>query len=147
MISTKDMLNTLIGTKHFKKSIAGSRKSDKPFVDLYRPLIVYPNQCKIHEILAYGELKGDKNMCDHCENEFEFNPEEDVIVDIGGAVRSVLMDVGDALMTMCKGFDIGEIKINVSQDYVTGELKFKAKVDDQKVLEMKANDFVPYFGN
>ena len=65
----------------------------------------------------------------------------------GGAVRSGLMDVGYVLMTMCKGFDIGEIKINVSRDYETGELKFKAKVDDQKVLEMKANDFTPYFGD
>ena len=55
------------------------------------------------------------------------------------------MDIGDVLMTMCKGLDIGEIKINVSQDYETGELKFKAKVDGQKVLEVKANDFVPYF--
>ena len=83
--------------------------------------------------------------CEHCEN--DFNPEEDIIVDTGGAVRSVLMDVGDVLMDMCKGLDIGEIKINVSQDYETGELKFKAKVDGQKVLEMKANDFVPYFGD
>ena len=80
--------------------------------------------------------------CEHCEN--DFNPEEDVIVDVGGAVRSVLMDVGDVLMTMCKGLDIGEIKINVTQNYETGELKFKAKVDGGKVLEMKANDFVPY---
>ena len=79
-------------------------------------------------------------MCEHCENEFEFNPEEDVIVDIGGAVRSVLMDVGDVLMDMCKGLDTGEIKINVSQDYETGELKLKAKVDGYKVLEIKAND-------
>ena len=86
-------------------------------------------------------------MCEHCENEFEFNPEEDVLVDVGGAVRSVLMDTGDVLMTICKGFDIGEIKISVSQDYETGELKFKAKVDGQKVLEMKANDFVLYFGD
>lgn len=86
-------------------------------------------------------------MCEHCENEFEFNPEEDIIVDAGGAVRTVLMGMGDILMTMCKGFDIGEIKINVSQDYETGELKFKAKVDGRKVLEMKANDFVPYFGD
>ena len=81
--------------------------------------------------------------CEHCEN--DFNTEEDIIVDTGGAVRSVLMDVGDVLMTMCKGFDIGEIKINVSRDYETGELKFKAKVDGNKVLEMKANDFVPWF--
>ena len=86
-------------------------------------------------------------MCEHCENEFEFNPEEDILVNAGGAVRSVLMDVGDVLMTMCKGFDIGEIKLSVSRDYETGELKFKAKVDGQKVLEMKANDFVPYFGD
>lgn len=83
--------------------------------------------------------------CEHCEN--DFNPEEDIIVDTGGAVRSVLMDVGDVLMDMCKGLDIGEIKINVTQNYETGELKFKAKVDGQKVLEMKANDFVPCFGD
>ena len=99
------------------------------------------------KFFAYGELKGDKPMCEHYENKFEFNQEEDILVDIGGAVRSVLMDVGDVLMTMCKGLDIGEIKINVSQDYENGELKFKAKVDGQKVLEMKANDFTPYFGD
>lgn len=83
--------------------------------------------------------------CEHCEKEFAFNSEEDVLIDAAGAVRSVLMDTGDVLMTMCKGFDIGEIKINVTQNYETGELKFKAKVDRQKVLEVKANDFVPYF--
>ena len=86
-------------------------------------------------------------MCEHCENEFDFNPEEDVLVDTGGAVRSVLMDVGDVLMTMRKGYDIGDIKINVTQNYETGELKFKAKVDGQKVLEIKANDFVPYLAD
>ena len=85
--------------------------------------------------------------CENCEKEFDFNLEEDVIVDVGGAVRAVLMDIGDVLMDMCKGLDIGEIKINVSQDYETGELKFKAKVDGQKVLEMKANDFTPYCGD
>lgn len=85
--------------------------------------------------------------CEHCENEFEFNPEEDILVNAEGAVRSVLMDVGDVLMDICKGLDIGEIKINVSQNYETGELKFKAKVDGQTVLEMKANDFTPYFGD
>lgn len=83
--------------------------------------------------------------CEHCEN--DFNPEEDIIVDTGGAVRSVLMDIGDVLIDICKGLDIGEIKINVSQDYETGELKFKAKVDGQKVLEIKANDFVSYIGD
>lgn len=82
--------------------------------------------------------------CENCEKEFDFNPEEDVIVDIGGAVRSVLMDVGDVLMDMCKGLDITEIKLSISQDYETGELKFKAKVDGGKVLEITANDFVPY---
>ena len=81
--------------------------------------------------------------CENYEKEFDFNPEEDILVDTGGAVRTVLMDIGDVLMTMCKSLDIGEIKINVSQDYETGELKFKAKVDGQKVLEVKANDFVP----
>lgn len=82
-------------------------------------------------------------MC--CENyEKDFSPEEDILVNAEGAVRSVLMDAGDVLMTMCKGLDIGEIKINVSQDYETGELKFKAKVDGGKVLEITANDFAPY---
>lgn len=83
-------------------------------------------------------------MCEHCENEFEFNPEEDILVNAEGAVRSVLMDVGDVLMNLCSGLDIGEVKISASQDYETGELKFKAKVDGDKVLEITANDFVPY---
>lgn len=78
--------------------------------------------------------------CENCEKEFDFNPEEDVIVDTGGAVRAVLMDMGDVLMDLCKGLDTGEIKLSVSRDYETGELKFKAKVDGYKVLEMKAND-------
>ena len=86
-------------------------------------------------------------MCKHCENEFEFNPEEDVIVDVGGAVRSVLMDAGDVLMDMCKGLDITEIKLKVSHDFDTDQITFKAKVDGKKVLEMKANDFSPYFGD
>ena len=72
--------------------------------------------------------------CENCEKEFDFNPEEDVIVDTGGAV----MDVGDVLMEMCKGFDLEEIKIKVSHNYDTGDTVFKAKVDGQKVLEMKA---------
>lgn len=83
-------------------------------------------------------------MCEHCENEFEFSPEEDILVNAEGAVRSVLMDVGDVLMNLCSGLDIGEVKISASQDYETGELKFKAKVDGDKVLEITANDFVPY---
>ena len=85
--------------------------------------------------------------CEHCENNLEFDMEKDIIVDVGGAVRSVLMDVGDVLMDLCKGLDIGEIKINASQDYETGELKFKAKADGEKVLEITANDFVPYFAD
>lgn len=83
-------------------------------------------------------------MCEHCENEFELNPEEDVLVDTGGAVRTVLMDVGDILMTMCKGLDITEIKLKVSHDFDTDQITFKAKVDGDKVLEITANDFVPY---
>ena len=83
--------------------------------------------------------------CEHCEN--DFNPEEDIIVNAEGAVRSVLMDIGDVLIGLCKGLDIDEIKINVSQDYEAGALHFKAKVDGRKVLEMKANDFTPYFGD
>lgn len=85
--------------------------------------------------------------CEHCENEFEFNPEEDIIVDTGGAVRSVLMDIGDVLIDLCKGLDIDEIKIKVSHNYDTGDTVFKAKVDGEKVLEVKVNDFVPYFGD
>ena len=82
--------------------------------------------------------------CEHCENEFNFDLEEDILVDDGGEVRSALMDMGDVLMDLCKGLDIGEIKINISRDYETGELKFKAKVDGEKVLEITANDFVLY---
>lgn len=80
--------------------------------------------------------------CEHCEN--DFNPEEDIIVDTGGAVRSVLMDIGDVLIDMCNGLDIDEIKIKVSHNYDTGDTTFKAKVDGEKVLEITANDFVPY---
>ena len=78
--------------------------------------------------------------CEHCENEFDFNPEEDILVDTGEAARSVLMDVGDVLMDMCKGLDIDEIKLKVSHDFDTDQITFKAKVDGDKVLEMKAND-------
>ena len=85
--------------------------------------------------------------CENCEKEFDFDPEEDVIVDIGGAVRSVLMDIGDVLMDMCKGLDLEEIKIKVSHDFDADQITFKAKVDGDKVLEMKANDFTPYFGD
>ena len=81
--------------------------------------------------------------CEHCENNFEPEP-EDMIVDISGAVRSVLMDVGDVLIDMCNGLDIDEIKIKVSHNYDTGDTVFKAKVDGEKVLEITANDFVPY---
>lgn len=80
--------------------------------------------------------------CEHCEK--DFNPEEDIIVDTGGAVRSVLMDIGDALIDMCKWLDIDEIKIKASHNYDTGEIIFKAKVDGEEVLEITANDFVPY---
>ena len=80
--------------------------------------------------------------CEHCES--DFNPEEDIIVDTGGAVRSVLMDIGDVLIDMCNGLDIDEIKIKTSHNYDTGDTVFKAKVDSEKVLEITANDFVPY---
>ena len=82
--------------------------------------------------------------CENCEKEFDFNPEEDIIVDTGGAVRSVLMDIGDVLMDMCKGLDLEEIKIKVSHDFDAGQITFKAKVDGDKVLEITANDFEPY---
>lgn len=81
--------------------------------------------------------------CEHCEN--DFNPEEDIIVDTGGAVRSVLMDIGDVLIDMCKDLDIDEIKIKVSHSYDTEETVFKAKVDGEKVLEITADDFSQYY--
>lgn len=83
--------------------------------------------------------------CEHCES--DFNPEEDIIVDTGGAVRSVLMDIGDVLIDMCNGLDIDEIKIEVSHNCDTGDTVFKAKVDGEKVLEITANDFVPYIAD
>lgn len=82
--------------------------------------------------------------CENCEKEFDFNPEEDVIVDTGGAVRAVLMDIGDVLIDLCKGLNIDEIKIKVSQNYDTENIMLKAKVDGETVLEIKSNDFVPY---
>lgn len=82
-------------------------------------------------------------MCyEHCEN--DFNPEEDIIVNAGGAVRAVLMDIGDVLIDLCKGLNIDEIKIKVSQNYDTENIMLKAKVDGETVLEIKSNDFVPY---
>lgn len=81
--------------------------------------------------------------CEHCENNFELEP-GDIIVNTGGAVRSILMDIGDVLTEICNGLDIGEIKIKVSHNYDTEETVFKAKVDGEKVLEITANDFVPY---
>lgn len=83
--------------------------------------------------------------CEHCEN--NFNPEDDILVDTGGEVRSVLMEISDILIDLCQGLEIGEIKIKVSQDYETGYSVFKAKVDGKKVLEVKADDFVPYFAD
>lgn len=83
--------------------------------------------------------------CKHCEN--DFNPEEDIIVDTCGALRSVLMDIGDVLINLCKGLDVEEIKIKVSHNYDTGDTMFKAKVGGEKVLEITANDFVPCLGD
>ena len=80
--------------------------------------------------------------CEHCEN--DFNPEEDIIVNAGGAVRAVLMDIGDVLIDLCKGLDIDEIKIKVSQNYDAENIMLKAKVDGETVLEIKSSDFVPY---
>ena len=83
--------------------------------------------------------------CEHCEN--DFNPEEDIIVNAGGAVRAVLMDIGDVLIDLCKGLNIDEIKIKVSQNYDTENIMLKAKVDGETVLEIKSNDFVPYIAD
>lgn len=83
--------------------------------------------------------------CEHCEN--DFNPEEDILVDTGGAVRSVLMEISDVLIGLCNGLELDEIKIKVSHNYNTGDTTFKAKVDGEKVLEITANDFVPYIAD
>lgn len=83
--------------------------------------------------------------CEHCEN--DFNPEEDILVDIGGAARSVLMDIGDVLFSLCNGQELDEIKIKVFRNYDTGKTTFKAKVDGEKVLEITANDFEPHLAD
>lgn len=80
--------------------------------------------------------------CKYREN--DFNPEEDIIVDTAGASRSVLMDIGDVLFSLCNGLKLDEIKIKVFRNYDTGKTTFKAKVDGEKVLEITDNDFVPY---
>ena len=80
----------------------------------------------------------------NCENEFDFNPEKDIIVDTEGVARSVLMDIGDVLIDLCKYLGSEEIKIKVSRDYDTDRTTFKAKIDERKVLEIKANDFNPF---
>lgn len=85
--------------------------------------------------------------CAHCENEFEFDLEDDIIVSPGGALRATLMDMGDFLMDVLQEIEAGELKISVSHNYETGDVEFKAKVDSRKVLEIKANDFVPYLAD
>lgn len=82
--------------------------------------------------------------CKYCDDEFDFNP-EDIVVDTGGALRATLMDMGDFLIDVLREIEAGELKISVSHNYETGDIEFKAKVDGQKVLEVKANDFVPCF--
>ena len=42
---------------------------------------------------------------------------------------------------------MNDIKELVSHDFDTGQITFKAKVDGDKVLEITANDFVPYITN
>lgn len=79
--------------------------------------------------------------CEHCENNLEFDVEKDIIADVGGAARSVLMCVGDALIDLCNELGIDEIKIKVSQNYESEETVLKAKVDGEKVLEITASDF------
>ena len=83
--------------------------------------------------------------CKYCEN--DFNPEEDIIVDTAGASRSVLMDIGDVLFSLCNGLKLDEIKIKVFRNYDTGKTTFKAKVDGEKVLEITANDFEPHLAD
>ena len=88
-------------------------------------------------------------MCCKCyEKDFDFEPEnDDVVVNAGGAARAVLMEISDALIDLCNWLEVGEIKINVSQECESGNTVFKAKVDGKKVLEVKANDFVSYLSD
>ena len=65
--------------------------------------------------------------------------QDTLVVDARGALRAVLMDIGDVLIDLCKELEIEDIKIGVSQDYDTGDIEFKAKADGTKVLEIKAN--------
>ena len=62
--------------------------------------------------------------CEHCEN--DLNQQEDILVDTGGAVRSVLMEISDVLIGLCNGLELDEIKIKVSHNYDTGDTTFKA---------------------
>ena len=67
--------------------------------------------------------------CEHCENNLEFDVEKDIIADVGGAARSVLMCVGDALIDLCNELGIDEITIRDSQNYVAVETAINAEVD------------------
>lgn len=75
------------------------------------------------------------------------NREEPIIADTGGAVRALLMEQADFLIDLINDLEVGEIKISVQRDFDTGAASFKAKVDGEKVLEVKANDFVPCFAD
>lgn len=49
-----------------------------------------------------------------------------------------------ALIRNVKGTSCVNCGSTESHNYETGDVEFKAKVDGRKVLEIKANDFVPY---
>lgn len=72
---------------------------------------------------------------------------EPIFVDANGALRAVLMEVGDVLIDLCRELDVSELKISVSRNHATRDTAFKAKSDGKKVLEITANDSLLAFMN
>ena len=82
--------------------------------------------------------------CEHRKNDYDYENEmemEDMVVDSGGALRTVLMSFGDSLIDLVNDLEVGELKITVSQNYNTGETEFKARADGNKVLEIKVDNY------
>lgn len=72
---------------------------------------------------------------------------EPIFVDDNGALRAVLMEVGDVLIDLCTELNVSELKISVSRNRATRDTAFKAKSDGKKVLEITANDSLLAFMN
>lgn len=80
-------------------------------------------------------------MCKNNENE------KTVEISVGEMVRDILTDMAYTMFSMCQDIGITRIKLSAGQDPDTGTCIFKAKVDGQEVLSIKADDLVPYFAD